>query len=182
MDPELALAPIRSPFSGLVRALQRRLSTPVTALSGEAVDVTMAEIAEVEDLIPAKVKDMTPLQAHDVVTDGLPVALARELLDVYDLVQRESLLKAIGVSERTIVRGRDESKMLDSNAADRLIRLASITEQAIDVLGSKDEAERWLITPAIGLDKRRPIDLLQSSEGADLVKTLLTRMDYGVYS
>jgi putative toxin-antitoxin system antitoxin component (TIGR02293 family) len=60
--------------------------------------------------------------------------------------------------------------------------LASITERAIDVLGSKEAADQWLSAPAIGLDQRRPIDLLQSSEGADLVKTLLTRMDYGVYA
>jgi putative toxin-antitoxin system antitoxin component (TIGR02293 family) len=56
------------------------------------------------------------------------------------------------------------------------------TSGAIDVLGSKDAAEHWLAAPAIGLDQRQPIDLLQSSEGAELVKTLLTRMDYGVYA
>jgi uncharacterized protein (DUF2384 family) len=32
------------------------------------------------------------------------------------------------------------------------------------------------------LDERKPIDLLQSSEGTELVRTLLTRMDYGVYA
>jgi len=50
------------------------------------------------------------------------------------------------------------------------------------VLGSQEAAERWLSTPAMALDRRRPIDLLQSSEGTELVKTLLTRMDYGVYA
>ena len=58
----------------------------------------------------------------------------------------------------------------------------SVTRQAIDVLGSQEAAERWLSTPATGLDQRKPIDLLQSSEGTELVKTLLTRMDFGVYA
>ncbi|MFM0327710.1 type II RES/Xre toxin-antitoxin system antitoxin [Caballeronia glebae] len=160
------------PFRSLVLALQTRISSFGTYVSnGTPLVVDMTKIA-----------DMTPLQAHDVVTRGLPVALAREMIDEYGVVTREALLLAIGVSERTLQRGKDESRLLDSNATDRLLRLASITEQAIDVLGSKEAAEQWLSQPAIGLDQRRPIDLLQSSEGAELVKTLLTRMDYGVYS
>ena len=34
----------------------------------------------------------------------------------------------------------------------------------------------------MGLDRRRPIDLLQSTEGTTLVKTLLIRIDHGVYA
>lgn len=41
---------------------------------------------------------------------------------------------------------------------------------------------RQLASPALGLDRRRPIDLLQSSEGTGLAKTLLTRLDHGVYA
>ena len=58
----------------------------------------------------------------------------------------------------------------------------TVTGQAVEVLGSREAAERWLSTPAMGLDQRQPIELLQSSEGTDLVKTLLTRMDFGVYA
>ena len=126
--------------------------------------------------------DMEPLVVHDMVTRGLPVLLARTMMDSYELVQKDAVLQAIGVSERTLQRGKDADRRLDSNASDRLLRLAAITEHAIDVLGSQDEAERWLLKPALALDQRRPIDLLQSSEGTELVKTLLTRMDYGVYA
>ncbi|WP_250482155.1 antitoxin Xre/MbcA/ParS toxin-binding domain-containing protein [Caballeronia sp. GACF5] len=160
------------PFRSLVLAIQTRISS-----FGPYVSNGTSQFGDM-----ARVVDMTPLQAHDVVTRGLPVALAREMIDEYGVVSREALLLAIGVSERTLQRGKDESRLLDSNATDRLLRLACITEQAIDVLGSKEAAERWLSQPAIGLDQRRPVELLQSSGGAELVKTLLTRMDYGVYS
>jgi putative toxin-antitoxin system antitoxin component (TIGR02293 family) len=36
--------------------------------------------------------------------------------------------------------------------------------------------------PAIGLDQRRPIDLLTTPAGAELVETFLERLEYGVYS
>ncbi|MBN3754208.1 DUF2384 domain-containing protein [Paraburkholderia sp. Tr-20389] len=173
MEPRTRQFGNGTPFRSLLQALQTRITSYGTYIGSSERTLTVGM---------TKVTDMTPLQAHDIVTHGLPVVLAREMMDAYEVIAREALLQAIGVSERTLQRGRDEDRLLDSNATDRLIRLASITEQAIDVLGSKDAAEHWLSTPAIGLDQRRPIDLLQSSEGAELVKTLLIRMDYGVYS
>jgi putative toxin-antitoxin system antitoxin component (TIGR02293 family) len=71
---------------------------------------------------------------------------------------------------------------LDANVSDRMLRLLSVAEQATAVLGARDLAERWLTAPVISLDRRRPIELLTSSEGTTMVKTLLTRMEYGVYS
>lgn len=127
--------------------------------------------------------DLSPLERHDLVTAGLPVVEARRFVVSYQHIDRDDVLRAVGISERTLQRGTaGGDRLLDSNASDRALRLASITEQAGDVLGSREAAERWLAAPATGLDQRRPIDLLQSSEGADLVRTLLTRMDYGVYS
>ena len=44
------------------------------------------------------------------------------------------------------------------------------------------EAEQWLVTPALGLDGRKPIDLMSTRAGGEMVKAHLTRMDYGVYA
>ncbi|MFK4448972.1 putative toxin-antitoxin system antitoxin component (TIGR02293 family) [Caballeronia udeis] len=71
---------------------------------------------------------------------------------------------------------------MDTNASDRLLRIAAVTKKATDVLGSRVAAEHWLATPAIGLDQCRPVDLLQRAEGLELVITLLARMDRGVYT
>ena len=127
-------------------------------------------------------KNMTPLLAHDLVTEGLPVTVARRFMATFHILDRDMVLRAVGVSERTLQRGKTEDKLLDTNASDRALRLFSVTQQAIEVLGSRETAERWLSTPAMGLDRRKPIDLLQSTEGTELVKTLLTRMDYGIYT
>ena len=126
--------------------------------------------------------NLSPLQAHDLVTEGLPVATARDLMASFQFIDRDVVLGVLGISKRTLERGKAGGKLLNTNASDRALRLASVREQAINVLGSQEAAERWLSTPAMGLDQRTPIGLLQSSEGTDLVKTLLTRMDYGVYA
>lgn len=57
---------------------------------------------------------------------------------------------------------------------------ASFTK-AVEVFGSKEEAELWLRRPAIALNGERPIDLVRSLEGKLLVQELLDRLEYGVY-
>ena len=49
-------------------------------------------------------------------------------------------------------------------------------------LGSREEAERWMVTLATVLDQRRPIDLLSTPAGTVLVEEFLDRLDYGVYA
>jgi len=50
------------------------------------------------------------------------------------------------------------------------------------VLGSQDEAEQWLERPAIGLNQRRPIDLLATAAGTEIVEDFLRRLECGVYA
>ena len=57
-----------------------------------------------------------------------------------------------------------------------------ILATATGVLGSREAAERWMEEPAIGLEQRRPSDLLSTSAGADIVRTFLERLQYGVYT
>jgi putative toxin-antitoxin system antitoxin component (TIGR02293 family) len=57
-----------------------------------------------------------------------------------------------------------------------------ILMRAISVFGSRTAAERWLAQPPTGLDQRRPIDLLTTPAGAELVEDFLGRIEYGVYT
>lgn len=128
-------------------------------------------------------QSISGLKAHDLVTKGVPVATAKSVMGAFRILEETEIYKTLGISAKTMQRraGRAD-KTLDANASDRALRLVSVTNQAIGVFGSLEAAERWLSEPAIGLDRRRPIELLQSSEGTDMVKTLLGRIDYGVYS
>jgi len=54
--------------------------------------------------------------------------------------------------------------------------------KATEILGSKEAAEQWLSRPAMGLGGQRPIDLLQTVQGAELVNDFLIRLEYSVYT
>jgi putative toxin-antitoxin system antitoxin component (TIGR02293 family) len=123
------------------------------------------------------------LTAHDLVTQGLRVADAKQVLKEFTVLTEKQFYNVLGITARTMQRrAASATQTLDANASDRVLRLVSVIRQASEVMGSQVAAERWLSSPAMGLDQRVPIDLLQSSEGTALVKTLLSRMDYGVYA
>jgi putative toxin-antitoxin system antitoxin component (TIGR02293 family) len=58
---------------------------------------------------------------------------------------------------------------------------AEILAKASAILGSQEDAEHWLRTPAIGLNRQRPIDLLATRAGAEMVENFLSQLEYGVY-
>jgi putative toxin-antitoxin system antitoxin component (TIGR02293 family) len=126
-------------------------------------------------------------EAHLRIAEGLPIrALVRLSLDLH-AVQTPSLLAALGISQRNFQRRkeaaeRDPAAKLSVQEGSRLWQFAEILAQATQTLGSQDAAEAWLSNPHVGLDGRRPIDLLITAQGAVLVSDLLLRMEYGVYT
>jgi putative toxin-antitoxin system antitoxin component (TIGR02293 family) len=125
-----------------------------------------------------------PLDAHEMLLRGLPgEALSYLVGNFMTLRKPASLEKAVGMSLRTFQRRRDApAKPLSQEQSGRTWKLAEILAKATAVLGSKEEAEQWLERPAIGLDQRRPIDLLATPAGVEIVESFLVRIEYGVYT
>ncbi len=126
------------------------------------------------------VDPLTATDRHDLIHKGMSTRLFLALVASFDRVTKEDVYLVAGISEKTAARRKDAT--LPREAADAAMALIEITSLAEDVLGSHDNAEQWLVTPALGLDNRRPIELLSTRGGAEMVKTLLIRMDYGVYA
>jgi putative toxin-antitoxin system antitoxin component (TIGR02293 family) len=61
-------------------------------------------------------------------------------------------------------------------------KFAEILSRATTLFGSQATAEQWLEQPATGLDQRRPIDLMTTPTGLELVDDYLGRIEYGVYT
>jgi len=123
------------------------------------------------------------LDAHELLLDGLPGSALTHFVSHLLFIQTDSLEKAFGMSLRTFQRRKDApDKPLSQEQSGRTWKFAEILAKATDVFGSQEEAEQWLERPAIGLDQRRPIDLLVTPAGIELVEQYLTRLAYGVYA
>lgn len=125
-----------------------------------------------------------PFAVHDQLSAGLPTEALTQLILRVSLLKRPRMLeKALGISVRTVQRRKGQpSKHLSREQSGRAWKFAEILARATKVLGSQDDAEAWLDRPALGLDGRRPLDLLETPAGVELVEAYLGRMEYGVYT
>jgi putative toxin-antitoxin system antitoxin component (TIGR02293 family) len=117
---------------------------------------------------------------HEALQSGLPRrALFRAMPEGIPV---SSLLPVFGISVRTFMRLKSEpDKLLDAEQSGRVWQFAEVFAKAEDVLGSHQGAADWMMAPAMALENRRPIDLLTTPVGAQLVDDVIERMRYGVY-
>jgi putative toxin-antitoxin system antitoxin component (TIGR02293 family) len=124
------------------------------------------------------------IDVHEAISRGLPRGALTHLIGhVAVLRDPAALEQAVGVSQRTVQRFKiAPGKPLSPEQSGRAWKFAEILAKATEVLGSQEDAEDWLRRPAMALDQRRPIDLLASPAGVQLVEDLLGRIQYGVYT
>ena len=124
------------------------------------------------------------LELHELLLRGLPgKALQHVIGNLIALKIDEFVERALGMSLRTFQRHKAApEKPLNPEHSGRLWKLAEILVGAMDLLGSQEDAERWLQLPAMGLNRHRPIDLLATPAGVDVLETFMNRLRYGVYT
>lgn len=126
----------------------------------------------------------TPIEAHELIKDGIPSGALENLVTNLQVMEASDAFEfALGISQRTFQRHKASGgKTLSTEQSSRTWNFASVLTKAASVLGSQSEAEAWLVRPATGLENHRPIDLLSTPAGTQLVQDFLDRLDYGVYA
>jgi len=124
------------------------------------------------------------IEAHEMLLRGLPAKALTSFVETFVTLNWDAALeKAVGMSLRTYQRHvAADDKPLSLEQTARTWKLAEIVARATEIFGSREKAELWLTRPAVGLNQRRPIDLLATPAGVELVETFLQRIDYGVYT
>jgi putative toxin-antitoxin system antitoxin component (TIGR02293 family) len=123
----------------------------------------------------------TYLEAHEALVQGLPGLSVGYLIARLEHLEWSAIGKAIGMSLRTYHRLKSERKLLSHDQSSRAWKFAEVLAKATLVFGSQQKAEQWLGEPAKGLDGHRPVELLATQTGTELVEQFLERLDYGVY-
>lgn len=123
------------------------------------------------------------LLRHDLVVRGIPVSDAWQVVKALRVMDEDLVYRPIGLTRAKMLRrALSATQRLSNSESDRLMRLLTIMNQAIETLGSQEAAERWILVPALSLDQRKAVDLLQTIEGTEAVSTLLGRMNQCVYT
>ena len=124
----------------------------------------------------------SPLDTHEMLLRGLPEKALSHLVGSLTVIKWASLEKAVGMSLRTYQRRKEApDRPLSQEQSERTWKFAEILAKASAIIGSQEDAEHWMKSPAIGLNQQRPIDLLATRAGAEMVENFLKQLEYGVY-
>ncbi len=114
------------------------------------------------------------------VREGLPFDEFHALQDMLGLTE-ERMGVLLGMSRATLHR-RKKLAHLDRSESDRLVRYARVLTKAAELFESREDAARWLSTPALAFGQETPLDYADTEIGAREVEALIGRLEHGVFS
>jgi putative toxin-antitoxin system antitoxin component (TIGR02293 family) len=121
------------------------------------------------------------LELADMAREGLPSATLSRLSGFLGWTQA-ALIEQLGIAPRTAARRLTRREPLSTAESERVLRLARVLTRAIDVFESQDAAKQWLQEPSTALGERKPIDLLATDIGTEVVLNELGKIDHGFFA
>ncbi len=85
----------------------------------------------------------------------------------------------VHVTERTIQRKKD-GDLLSEPVSEHVLQLAEVFARGDEVFRSEEDLKLWLDTPHRGFGGKKPMELLSSRFGAQMVLDELGRIEHGV--
>lgn len=96
-------------------------------------------------------------------------------------IRAHELAGIVQISARTLAR-RQREKHLDIDESERVLRIGSLFDRTVEVLGGEEQARAWLKSPQRALGGRTPLEYADTEPGAREVEDLLGRLEYGVFT
>jgi putative toxin-antitoxin system antitoxin component (TIGR02293 family) len=115
-----------------------------------------------------------------IIRGGLKSKSVNSFIKHSSLTQKQ-VSRMIHISERTLQRNPPE-KIIDTTSSERLIDLTRLFHKGITVFNEKAKFITWLNRPNRALDNQKPIELIETNMGIDLVIDELLRIEHGVFS
>ena len=110
---------------------------------------------------------------------GIPVTAVEKIASYLDVSINE-LMIYLRISRSTWHRRKKVGK-LDFNLSDKVFQFSKVLEYAENVFGNKDKVRLWFKVPSIVFENRRPVELVGSLSGMNLINDELIRIEHGVY-
>lgn len=111
------------------------------------------------------------------VKDGFTAKAFDLLCEAYD-VPRERLCLVVRIPSRTLAR----RTVFKPDESERILRLGSLFQRAVEVLGSAEAARAWFRSPQHAFAGVAPLDYADTELGAREVEYLLGRLEHGVFT
>jgi putative toxin-antitoxin system antitoxin component (TIGR02293 family) len=138
-----------------------------------------------------KLYDSSPSRRIDILKSGVPYEVADMVVSKSHVLDKQELLRALGLPRATYDRRIKDRKDFPASEGEKIVGFGRLIGQVEAMLAGNEDAKgfdarawlsNWLRTPLPPLDHRKPVDLLDTVEGQNLVSSMLDRMALGVYA
>ncbi len=119
-----------------------------------------------------------PKDLANLAEEGLPKQALIFFMQKSNLDERR-LFSYLDVTKRTLANYKPKER-LRLYISDRLLHLAELYAKGSELFNSLDAFNEWLNRPSIDLAGEKPIDLVQTRKGIDIILQVLGRIEHGV--
>lgn len=112
---------------------------------------------------------------------GLEPEVALDLAKRLDISQ-DRLSELAQIAKTTLHRRIKEHQPLAQDESERVIRLYTVYQKAVEVFEDEERAARWFSSRPKALGGKTPLEFMKTEPGARYVEKLLGRIEHGVFS
>jgi putative toxin-antitoxin system antitoxin component (TIGR02293 family) len=112
---------------------------------------------------------------------GLEPEVALDLAKRLNISQ-DRLSELAQIAKTTLHRRIKEHQPLAQDESERVIRLYSVYQKAVEVFADEERAARWFSSHPKALGGKTPFEFMETEPGARYVEKLLGRIEHGVFS
>ncbi|WP_281225445.1 MbcA/ParS/Xre antitoxin family protein [Flavobacterium aquiphilum] len=141
----------------------------MNAVLDKKVKESIKDIPEIGDLT----KIFFYVKNHNVNFQYLN--LLKELTNLKD----DIISNWLNINTRTFRNYKKSDVVLKDNTKEHIVLLISLYKHGIEVFDSIENFDKWLITENFLLDKKAPMDFLDTVSGLKFIDDRLTAIEYG---
>ena len=123
---------------------------------------------------------MTSFEKIDIIREGISKKDLEHLKEKTDLDYNQ-LSKVLSVARATLINKKGAAKF-DMVLSERIVGIADIYSYGYEVFEDESRFNDWIFRANQALGGQAPYDLLDNQYGREEVKSLIGRVEYGVYS
>jgi len=121
-----------------------------------------------------------PLDTIDIIHHGIKTSVLFSLEKVLS-IKRSEITRILPISPASYDRLRGKPDIEKSVLVEHILSLIKVAVKGVTVFEGQELFRDWLQHSLLALGDNKPIDLLDTKKGCDLIYDTLTSIEYGVY-
>lgn len=114
------------------------------------------------------------------INKGIPYALF-SAIQKYAPLSETDWAELLEVSSKSLHRYKMAGKAFKPIHSEKILEIAEVTKNGLEVFQTQEKFKNWLHTPCFALGNYKPIDLIKTSYGKDLVMIELSHIQHGIF-